>query len=186
MQYNPTLLLWSKLRKCCFLSLPSNASHCRTATPRACLDSLGEIGWVLPFSPLLCFSLALWSGSTTCSVAQRGDGAASHTSRPHWLFLTSKTHPHGSTQAPQKEQLSVSRRAWRKKLKSRFLPLFGCGVLTAKGLVGTSAAQAVGATLLYKYVLCINMHLNPCLDSNLSVHPAVESPLQTAGSFVTD
>lgn len=52
--------------------------------------------------------------------------------------------------------------------------VFAYGVLTVKGLVETSAAQAVPAMLLYKYVLCINMHLNPCLDSNLSVHPAVE------------
>lgn len=107
-QDNPTLLLWSKLRKCCFLSLPSNALHCRTATPRACLDSLVEVRGVLPFSPLLCFSLALWSGSTTCSVAQQGDGAASHASQPRWLFLTSKTHPHGSTHAPQGHRAAFS------------------------------------------------------------------------------
>jgi len=65
-------------------------------------------------------------------------------------------------------------------------PLPLVDILTVKGCAGTSAAQAAGAVLLYKYVLCINMHLNLCLDSNLSAHPAVESPLQTAGSSVTD
>lgn len=72
------------------------------------------------------------------------------------------------------EPPEVTERPGGRRWNPNSFPTFANSVLAVKGLVESSAAQAVPVMLLYKYVLCINMHLNPCLDSNLSVHPAVE------------